>query len=341
LSWNKTILESNKSRKKIAPITDRAFRKCATQSSPIPTKKFGAATVNLPCLSTKWCPRMCCAAFYLLVSHTRFGKLASVLSTPTRTCAGARIEGDSAAEETEYSGYFRKNSRALVAARYSAAAETSRGQIRSLALAAKLFPTTDPNHAEPLRTANFFTMEDIGGEYTDYLNDAELRSAPNVTPWRQIKGLPFLFVVGIVFTRVDKIANLRQVYQIAELGKPFDEPTGAPEFMRLLVASDQPRREGENLDIRNEVLAQIFDKGDPVPKRKLTFHIEVTDEGTVRNNLGFVRGKFKNWRRIGKLAFDNAVASYNGDFVLHFNHPGWRGDRNNPATAHRAAISRA
>jgi hypothetical protein len=32
---------------------------------------------------------------------------------------------------------------------------------------------------------------------------------------------------------------------------------------------------------------------------------------------------------------DDAVASYNGDHVIHFNHPTWRGDRNDPATATR------
>jgi hypothetical protein len=35
------------------------------------------------------------------------------------------------------------------------------------------------------------------------------------------------------------------------------------------------------------------------------------------------------------LVFDAAVASYNGDYVLHFNHPTWRHDRNNPSTAVR------
>ena len=69
------------------------------------------------------------------------------------------------------------------------------------------------------------------------------------------------------------------------------------------------------------------------------FNIEVTDDGTTRDILGFVRRKFKNWRHIGKLTFDNAVASYNGDFVLHFGHPGWRDDKNNPATANRLSIS--
>ena len=48
-----------------------------------------------------------------------------------------------------------------------------------------------------------------------------------------------------------------------------------------------------------------------------------------------LRRTFRNWRSIGKLMFDNAVASYNGDFVIHFNHPTWRNDRNDPSTATR------
>jgi hypothetical protein len=33
-------------------------------------------------------------------------------------------------------------------------------------LVGKLFPTVDPNHSEPLRTAHFITQEDIGGFYS-------------------------------------------------------------------------------------------------------------------------------------------------------------------------------
>jgi hypothetical protein len=241
-------------------------------------------------------------------------------------------------EKTSYSGYFSEGSRGLLVGRYSCGTTAiRRGDLRLLGFVGKLFPTTDPNHAQPLQTANFITIEDFGGTHTAYINDAELRNSPHATLWRS----PALAIPGVVFTLVDKPALLRQVYPIAELGKPLDEPTRAPEFMRLLVASDQPRIEGEKLDLRDEVLGQIFDKGDPVPKRKLIFHIEVTDEGKTRFGLGSVRPKFENWRCIGKLTFDNAVASYNGDFVIHFNHPVWRADRNNPATAHRAAISRA
>jgi hypothetical protein len=49
----------------------------------------------------------------------------------------------------------------------------------------------------------------------------------------------------------------------------------------------------------------------------------------------YQRRSFANWRRIGRLTLNEAIASYNGDFVLHFTHPTWRDDRNDPATATR------
>ena len=163
----------------------------------------------------------------------------------------------------------------------------------------------------------------------------ELRNAPDTHAWRRGSGLPIFLVTGALFLRVDKEPSIRQLYQIAELGKPKEQPARTPEFMRLLVAPDQPRIEGKGLDFRNEILGQIFDKGDPTPKRTLTFYIEVTDEGSTRGTAALHRRTFKNWRRIGKLAFDNAVASYNGDFVVHFNHPTWRANRDVPSTATR------
>jgi hypothetical protein len=105
--------------------------------------------------------------------------------------------------------------------------------------------------------------------------------------------------------------------------------------MRLLVAKEQPVIPGAELDVRDEVMAQIFDRGDPVPKRTLTFTIEVTDEGKTSGSPFRLRRTFRNWRRIGTLVFDNAVVSYNGDAVIHFSHPTWREDRNDPATATR------
>ncbi len=238
--------------------------------------------------------------------------------------------------DTPYSGYFAKGSRALIIARYSTCcSETRRGHTRSLSMVGKLFPTTDPNHAAPSRTANFIAQQDIGGDHTDYINDAEIRNAGDVTALRRGSGVWGFLVTGIVFQAADAMPAVRQLYPIAELGKPENEKTRAPQFMRLLVAQDQPRIEGDQLDFRDEVMAQIYNRGDPTPKRKLTFNIEVTDDGESHGLPVRLRWTFRNWRQIGTITLDRAAVSYNGDHVLHFNHPTWRKDRNDPRTATR------
>jgi hypothetical protein len=252
---------------------------------------------------------------------------------PNGVCLVGRWE---ITEENPYSGYFARGSAALVVARYSSGAGgLRRGQIRSMALVGKLFPTVDPDHAVPLRTANFITQEDIGGARTESINDAELRNAPDVTVFRRGPAGTILIKISTVFRHVDKQPTIRQLYPIAELGKAAGEPTRAPAFMRLLVASGQAVIPGADLDVRDEVMAHIFDPGDPAPKRALTFTIDVTDDGVTSGSAFRVRRTFRNWRRLGTLTFDNAVVSYNGDAVVHFTHPTWRQDRNDPATATR------
>jgi hypothetical protein len=89
------------------------------------------------------------------------------------------------------------------------------------------------------------------------------------------------------------------------------------------------------LDFRDEIMAQIYDRGDVRPKRTLIFNIDVTDDGETHGPPFRERRTFRNWRRIGTITFDQAVVSYNGDFVIHFRHPTWRDDQNDPATATR------
>src|SRR5437763_6890748 len=82
-------------------------------------------------------------------------------------------------------------------------------------------------------------------------------------------------------------------------------------------------------------MAQIFDTGEPEAQRILIFNIDVTDNGTTQGTGLMQRRTFQDWHRIGTLVFNDAVISYNGDAVIHFNHPTWREDRNDSSTATR------
>ncbi|MEQ8764816.1 MAG: hypothetical protein RL885_12870 [Planctomycetota bacterium] len=255
---------------------------------------------------------------------------------PNGVCLFGRWEIDSNPEGVAYTGYFAPGSRGLLVGRYSTCcSETRNGFNRSLSLVGKLYPTTDENHSEPLETANFITQEDLGGSRTGDIKDAWLRNAPNTTPSKRGFGLPTFLVTGLLFAIVDRQPTVRQLYPIAELGKPAKVKTCCPQFMQLEVAREPVKQDGE-VDFRDEVLGEIYDKGDPEPKRQLVFDISVTDEGSVRGLLN-KRRSFGTWHKIGRIVFEEAVASYNGDFVLHFHHPPWRNDRNDPETRVRAA----
>jgi hypothetical protein len=242
-------------------------------------------------------------------------------------------------EETPYSGYFRKGSRGLMIVRYSTCCtETRRGHTRSLSMIGRIYPTTDPNHPDPLPTASFITQEDIGGEDTPNINDAQLRNAPNTTATRRGSGMPILILTGLVLNLAEKQPTIRQVYPIAELGKPPSEPTRAPEFLQLTVAPGQPVIPGAALDFRDEIMAHLYDPGDPTPKRKLVFHVETSDTGTTHGLPIQERRDITHWKTIGTMTFDAAVASFNGDHVFHVNHPAWREDRNDPRTAVKSKV---
>src|SRR5262249_11154580 len=217
-------------------------------------------------------------------------------------------------EDTGYSGYFRNGSRALIVGRYSTCCrETRRGHLRSLSMVGKLFPTVDPNHVAPLRTASFMTQQDIGGDHNDYINDVELLNAPNTTALRRGFGVPpFMGVGGGVCGGGKKTSSFQRLHIVGR-GKAQGESTPAtarmraPTFMRLTVAPGQPRIEGAGLDFRDEIMAQIYDRGDARPKRTLTFDIEVTDDGETHGPFFRERRTFRNWRRIGRITFDQAV----------------------------------
>ena len=258
---------------------------------------------------------------------------------PNGVCLLGTWKIDDAPKATHYSGYFKPGSECLVIARYSTGIGIRRGDSRTLSLVGKLFPTMNPD--DTVCTANFITQEELGGKKTLYINDAELRNAPDTTPWqRRLVDLPKLLLTGLATSIADTMPTIRQLYQIAELGKPDAEPTRAPEFMRLRVDLDQPRVYGDDLDFRDEILSHIYKKGvpesEPESNPTLTFNIDVADVGVTKGKL--VQRRYiddKDWKHMGSIVFKEAVASYNGDFVLHFHHPPWRNDRNDPSSVAR------
>jgi hypothetical protein len=64
----------------------------------------------------------------------------------------------------------------------------------------------------------------------------------------------------------------------------------------------------------------------------MEFDISVSSNGRRTGVQGLSTVTVSDWKRIGKLRFTEAIASYNGDHVIQFHHPGWRDDRNDPST---------
>jgi hypothetical protein len=239
--------------------------------------------------------------------------------------------------DNPYSGYFKQGSQGLVIARISAGVTmTLRGRRRSYGIALKLYPTVDETHEHLLHTANVFLVDDLGGTTASHLTEVELTNAPQVTGFNRGNEIPILLKEGLVFALVDRMATMRQVYPIAELGQAAHAPTYAPAFLRVKAAAGQPVI--DEPDVRHEVLAHIFDKGNPQPQRTLSLEIAVSETGKKSGFAFFPKGQrhtITHWQTIGQLTFNDGVASYNGDFVLHFRHPTWRNDRNDPSTAVR------
>ena len=168
--------------------------------------------------------------------------------------------------DTGYTGYFKAGSRARIVSRYwHAAPRRVEDDCDHSRWWGSCTLTTDKNHTEKLATANFIAQDDLGGSRSRDISEIEIRNAPNVTPWRRGTALPVLLVTGLVLARTDRNTTIRQLYEIAELGKPSAEPTRCPEFMRLTVDPPSVPDDDDDLDFRDEILGRMYDRGDPAP----------------------------------------------------------------------------
>ena len=242
---------------------------------------------------------------------------------------------DAAPENTVYTGYFAKGSEGRIIGRYSTGGSKPwGGNYRSLALVGKIYRKADAGAQPPEAPAHFFTQEDLGATFTNSIHDAILTNSPPVSPWNRRKDVFFLIINGLTLLIADTKNSERQLYEIAELGKPQGTRTSCPRFMRLTVSKETPQFGGDRADFRDEILGIIYDRGNPKPQRKLIFAIEVSDKGK-KHGFGIEWLTGQHWTRIGQIIFEDAAASYNGDFVIHYHHPVWRSDRNDPSTVVR------
>ncbi|MEP6808779.1 MAG: hypothetical protein ABI992_00925 [Chthoniobacterales bacterium] len=251
---------------------------------------------------------------------------------PVGVCLSGRWEIDDSVAGTAYTGYFAKGQVGRVIARYSLGGNDPRsGHNRSHGLIGKIFPMADSADGMTPR-AHFVTQEDLGGTLTNSIIEVLLTNSPPVTFLKRGSGLFAFLVVVVSLFRADRQPAERQLYEVAELGERRDRPTSCPRFMRLRIAGLQPPQEKRQIDFREEILDLIYDREEIGAKRELVLDIEVSEKGwrTI-----FQRIKGQEWMRIGCLTFDQAVASYNGDFVIHFHHPVWRKNRNDPGSVAR------
>jgi len=214
-------------------------------------------------------------------------------------------------EQTPYTGYFQKNSEGLLIARVSTAtSNTQRGTERAFGMAGKIYPTQNELHTEPLKTANFFTLDKLGNKSGDYFLDAEITNDI-------LSGLPTLsevfggLIAGIVaptFIAADQSdlssILIRELYPVAELGEEYPEDSKSPVWLKLVGSSETPRVL-EN-DFRDELAIENYPDG---------IYMDI-----YTANLGF-RAGWKNWKKIGYINFDDSVVSESCDHRLHFSHP--------------------
>jgi len=205
--------------------------------------------------------------------------------------------------ENRYSGYFKKNSKALIIVRASSAmSNTRRGEIRSFGFAGKIFPTMNPYLNTKENTANFFLIDDLGGTRAKHYTDVVLSNEPSISKNSEVfKHLFYVLKIASAFSQADNNPKIRQVYEISQLGEANNIVT--PKWMKVQAKAG---KKNDALDFRDELR---------INNNILTFDISVASKKT--------HGK-KKWKQIGTISLDTSVVSTSCDHRLHFHHPKWK-----------------
>jgi hypothetical protein len=218
-------------------------------------------------------------------------------------------------EDNPYTGYFRPGSIGLIIVRASTLlSDTTRGSYRAFGVAGKIFPTTNPNHTDALRSANFFALDSAAGTLAESFLDVGLQNDLLSLMINKdfIKASPALAATFEAFIRAERALNPlqaaeRQLYPVAELGETDLSAVNTPRWIQIAASPEIPRV--DETDFRDELDIDNYPGG-------LQFDVFVSDTNT--------RLEEKEWTRIGHIDITDSVASEGCDTRLHFPHPKFR-----------------
>ncbi len=210
-------------------------------------------------------------------------------------------------EDNPYTGYFKKDSEAIIIARSSVAlSRTTVGSNRGFGLAGKIFPTLDEN--QRVKTANFFLIDDLGGTKAPHYTGVEMTNEPEVSKTLAvIKNIAYSIKLALTFGKADSNPGIRQLYQISEISET--DNTVTPKWMMIKARKGQDVNERDfrdELNIENRASNILFD---------------IYATSTEVN-------KKKQWKNLGYIEFTESTVSESCDHRLHFNHPKWKSNLN-------------
>ena len=210
-------------------------------------------------------------------------------------------------KQTAYTGYFTQGSKGLIIVRASEAmGQPLQGDYRAFGLAGKLFPTQDTGDGHDYKTANFFTIDDLGGTMSNSFMDLSKSNAPATSfHLSTVFSIPMIGTILSAFKAADSNPGVRQMYQVSELGLDSPQDAVTPKGFRL-TNETASRFTVLPADFRNELRLGSY------PGKKLTFAINVAAESNSK------------YERIGTIELTEESLSNGCDHRLHFQHPHWR-----------------
>jgi hypothetical protein len=206
-------------------------------------------------------------------------------------------------EETPYTGCFRTGVQYLIVVRCSTLlSHTDRGDRRGFGFAGKIFPTLDPD--EVVKTANFITIDDLGGTLAPRYTDVALTNQPPFGLNFSMLSLFFsLANVVYVFQRTDSVPDYRPLYELSETGLRQGETPLGPKWLQISATPGIGKYDA--IDFRDEL------RVDNYKDSKLSFDISVATEEV---------SKQRQWKRIGNIVLNEHVCSESGDHRIRFRH---------------------